>query len=74
LFSGSVPYGLDGKPIPNLAGGPTTLPWAKMWSPDEIAAGRRDEEERRRAYYESLDRKREGLLQKVWRWIKRLLG
>lgn len=24
-FSGSVPYGLDGKPIPNLAGGPTTL-------------------------------------------------
>jgi hypothetical protein len=25
-FSGSVPYGLDGKPIPNLGGGPTTLP------------------------------------------------
>jgi hypothetical protein len=25
-FSGSVPHGLDGKPIPNLAGGPTTLP------------------------------------------------
>ncbi len=24
-FSGSVPHGLDGKPIPNLAGGPTTL-------------------------------------------------
>lgn len=25
-FSGSVPHGLDGNPIPNLAGGPTTLP------------------------------------------------
>jgi len=25
LFAGSVPYGIDGKPIPNLAGGPTTL-------------------------------------------------
>jgi len=25
-FSGSIPHGLDGKPIPNLAGGPTTLP------------------------------------------------
>jgi len=24
-FSGPVPYGLDGKPIPNLGGGPTTL-------------------------------------------------
>ena len=24
-FAGSVPYGLDGKPIPNLGGGPTTL-------------------------------------------------
>jgi hypothetical protein len=26
LFAGSVPHGLDGKPVPNLAGGPTTLP------------------------------------------------
>jgi hypothetical protein len=25
-FSGSVPHGLDGNPIPNLGGGPTTLP------------------------------------------------
>jgi hypothetical protein len=24
-FAGSIPYGLDGKPIPNLAGGPTSL-------------------------------------------------
>lgn len=25
-FAGSVPHGLDGKPIPNLGGGPTSLP------------------------------------------------
>jgi hypothetical protein len=25
-FAGSVPHGLDGNPIPNLGGGPTTLP------------------------------------------------
>ena len=25
-FAGSVPHGLDGKPIPNLGGGPTALP------------------------------------------------
>lgn len=25
-FAGGVPYGLDGQPIPNLGGGPTTLP------------------------------------------------
>lgn len=25
-FAGSIPHGLDGKPIPNLAGGPTALP------------------------------------------------
>ncbi len=26
FFAGSIPYGLDGKPIPNLGGGPTTFP------------------------------------------------
>jgi len=29
-FAGAVPYGLDGKPIPNLAGGPCTLPLEKQ--------------------------------------------
>jgi molybdopterin/thiamine biosynthesis adenylyltransferase len=28
-FSGSVPYGLDGKPIPNLGGGPVTIELSK---------------------------------------------
>lgn len=26
FFAGSVPYGLDGRPVPNLAGGPRTIP------------------------------------------------
>ena len=28
-FAGSVPYGINGQPIPNLAGGPTTITLAK---------------------------------------------
>jgi hypothetical protein len=32
-FAGGVPHGLDGQPIPNLAGGPTTLPLSDA-SPD----------------------------------------
>lgn len=32
-FAGGVPHGLDGQPIPNLAGGPTTLPLSEA-SPD----------------------------------------
>lgn len=29
-FAGSAPYGLDGRPIPNLGGGPTTLALGEM--------------------------------------------
>ncbi|MGE0536187.1 MAG: ThiF family adenylyltransferase [Pirellulales bacterium] len=32
-FAGGIPHGLDGQPIPNLAGGPTTLPLS-VASPD----------------------------------------
>jgi Family of unknown function (DUF6527) len=46
--------------------------WAPKWTPEEIAAGRRLEEERRRDYYEALDRTRGGILQRFWRWVKRL--
>jgi Family of unknown function (DUF6527) len=46
--------------------------WAPKWKPEEIAAGRRTEEERRRAYYDALDRKRGGTLRRLWRWVKRL--
>jgi uncharacterized protein DUF6791 len=29
FFAGSAPYGLNGQPIPNLAGGPTSIPLSK---------------------------------------------
>lgn len=29
FFAGSIPHGLDGRPIPNLAGGPVTIPLVK---------------------------------------------
>ncbi len=48
--------------------------WAEKWTPEQIAAGRRHEEERRHAYYEALDGKRGGALQRIWSWLKRLVG
>jgi len=48
--------------------------WVGMWTHEEIAGGRRHEEERRRAYYAALDRKRGGILQRLWRWLKGLFG
>ncbi len=46
--------------------------WADKWTPEQIAAGRHDEEERRRAYYDVLDRQRGGVLQRFCRWVKSL--
>lgn len=46
--------------------------WSAKWTPEQIAAGRRGEEERRRAYYDALDRQRVGALQRFWRWVKGL--
>ncbi|MCI0627297.1 MAG: hypothetical protein L0387_37565 [Acidobacteria bacterium] len=49
--------------------------WAPKWTPQQIAAGRRAEEERREAYYETLYRRRGGLIRRFWCWLKRkLLG
>ena len=48
--------------------------WAEKWTAEKIAAGRRHEEDRRRAYYAALDRKRGGALQRLWRWIKGYFG
>lgn len=48
--------------------------WAKKWSPEEIAKGRRREEERRTAYYEDLYRRDSSKLQKIWKRIRSLLG
>jgi hypothetical protein len=46
--------------------------WAPKWSPEEIAAGRRAEENRRRAYYDALYPS--GMLQRFWRWLKSVFG
>lgn len=48
--------------------------WAAQWTAEQIVDGRRREEERRREYYDALDRKRSGLVQKIWRWMKSLFG
>jgi len=46
--------------------------WAEAWTVDQIAAGRRAEEARRRAHYEALGQARTGLLGRFWRWVKSL--
>jgi Family of unknown function (DUF6527) len=47
--------------------------WCGKWTPEQIAAGRLYEEERRKAYYDALYADR-GVLSRIWRWLKNLLG
>jgi Family of unknown function (DUF6527) len=44
--------------------------WADKWTPEDIAVARRSEEQRRRAYYDFLNRKRGGAMRRLWHWIK----
>jgi len=46
--------------------------WAPKWTPEQIAAGRRDEEMRAQVYYDALDYQRGGTLRRFWRWVKSL--
>lgn len=46
--------------------------WAGQWTPEQIAAGRRKEKERRHTYYDNL--KQHGILQRFKNWIKKLFG
>jgi hypothetical protein len=46
--------------------------WASKWTPEQIAAGRRGEQERRQAYYEELYRKSGGSVRRFFRWLKSL--
>ena len=46
--------------------------WSDKWIPEQIAEGRRVEEERRRTYYDALDSQRGGRLRRFGRWVKRL--
>jgi hypothetical protein len=45
--------------------------WASKWTQDQIIAGRQREEERRRAYYDGLQKPE--IWQRLWRWLKSLL-
>src|SRR5436305_909626 len=44
--------------------------WAAKWSPDQIEAGRRIEQERRAQYFESLYQQQPSRLRKLWNWFK----
>jgi Family of unknown function (DUF6527) len=46
--------------------------WAEEWTPEQIAAGRRHDEQRRRTYYDALDRKSRGKMRRFWHWLKGL--
>jgi len=48
--------------------------WSNQWTPEQIAAGRRSEEERRRVYYDALEPQRGGLLRKFCDWAKALFA
>jgi len=43
--------------------------WSDKWTPEEIAAGRRGEEERRRAHYDAADLPSGWGLWSFWRWV-----
>jgi len=48
------------------------IQWAPKWAPEEIAEGRRQEEERRHEYYNDLEQKRTGILRRFWNWVMKL--
>jgi len=48
--------------------------WSSAWSADQIEGGRRSEEERRRAYYESRQPARQGIVAAIRRWFGHLFS
>ena len=44
--------------------------WAGRWTPERVARGRQAQQERDRAFYEALDRKRHNLWSRLWRWLR----
>ncbi len=49
------------------------IEWYEKWSEDEIAAGRRNEQERREAYYGTLYKNRP-VWARLWNWLLDFLG
>lgn len=48
--------------------------WSDPWTPEQIAAGRREEAARAHAHYDALDQNRGGALRRFWHWLKSLVG
>ncbi len=48
--------------------------WAEKWSEEKLQRAARREEARRTAYYDALSRRREGILQRLWRRFRSLFG
>lgn len=46
--------------------------WASPWTDEEVAAGRRGEEQRREAYFESRERDRAVKPRSFWGWMRSL--
>jgi hypothetical protein len=44
--------------------------WADKWTPEQITAGRHDEERRRAAYYDARRTTRTGIVQRLWQRAK----
>ena len=48
------------------------IKWEKKWTREQIAEGRRAEDDRRHAYYDELYRERGSFLHRFWRWLRTL--
>jgi hypothetical protein len=48
--------------------------WSTQWSSEQVALGRGVEAKRREVYYESRKPAPVGPLQRIWEWIKSLVG
>lgn len=46
--------------------------WAGKWTQEQIAEGRRHEQERMRVHYDARDQKGGGKMLRFWHWVKRL--
>lgn len=48
--------------------------WSSRWTPEQIAAGRSFEQAKRKAYFDTLDRKRSGVFRRFFSWLKGLFS
>ena len=48
------------------------IQWASRWSNDQIIQGRSEEQARRKTYEENIYAQQDGLLAKIWNWLKKL--